>query len=129
MADPATAVTAPIDLGDRVKLRFRGEDRVRSLNGQVSNDVRRVDGPPPSQSQADKVIVLTESLGEALQQERLPVTGPRGLQEDDPAVFVARRLHQALKLFKGLPIDLRHYVPRFASEYFEARTEGIFNTH
>src|SRR5215468_7524949 len=29
------------DLSDRVKLRLRGNDRVRFLNGQVTNDVRK----------------------------------------------------------------------------------------
>src|SRR5580692_7594035 len=33
---------ACIDLSDRAKLRLTGADRVRYLNGQVTNDVRRV---------------------------------------------------------------------------------------
>lgn len=33
-----------IDLSDRAKLRLTGADRVRFLNGQVSNDVRRATG-------------------------------------------------------------------------------------
>jgi len=41
--DAVAGVRTAIDLGARVKLRFRGADRVRFLNGQVSNDVRRID--------------------------------------------------------------------------------------
>jgi folate-binding Fe-S cluster repair protein YgfZ len=29
------------DLSDRSKLRLRGDDRLRFLNGQVTNDVRK----------------------------------------------------------------------------------------
>lgn len=45
MANPAfPAAPWMIDLSDRAKLRFTGADRVRFLNGQVSNDVRRATG-------------------------------------------------------------------------------------
>jgi tRNA-modifying protein YgfZ len=40
----ARAHGAVIDLSDRAKWRLRGADRVRYLNGQVTNDIRRLSG-------------------------------------------------------------------------------------
>src|SRR5205814_9636890 len=38
----AAAIQMPLfDLSDRIKLRFTGSDRVRFLNGQVTNDIRK----------------------------------------------------------------------------------------
>ena len=88
MADSATAISAPIDLGDRVRLRFRGEDRVRFLNGQVSNDVRRVDDQNvlPAcvcnlKGKLDALVHITASgSGE---EQALLVDGPAELRADD----------------------------------------------
>lgn len=88
MDDSANAITAPIDLGDRVKLRFIGEDRVRFLNGQVSNDVRRVDDQNalPAcvcnlKGKLDALVYITAS-GSGVSQALL-VDGPAELRDDD----------------------------------------------
>jgi len=43
------------DLSDRLKLRLRGNDRLRFLNGQVTNDVRKLlawlEGAPVPEAQ------------------------------------------------------------------------------
>ena len=91
MAGSAVAITAPIDLGDRVKLRFRGEDRVRFLNGQVSNDVRRAEDRSvlPAcvcnlKGKLDALVFITASgSGE---KQVLLVDGPSELR-DDEALF------------------------------------------
>ncbi len=41
MSPDASSEDALIDLSDRAKLRLRGADRLRFLNGQVSNDMRK----------------------------------------------------------------------------------------
>ncbi len=92
MTDAATAmdITAPIDLSARVKLRYRGADRVRFLNGQVSNDVRKVDDASalPAcvctlKGKLDALIYLTASGSGDGPDAALLVDGPPELRADD----------------------------------------------
>jgi len=90
--DPAAVdgitISGPIDLSARVKLRYRGSDRVRFLNGQVSNDVRKADehSTLPAcvcslKGKLDALVYITASGNE--DDATLLVDGPAGLRTDD----------------------------------------------
>jgi len=90
MADPAICkdITGPIDLSARVKLRYRGGDRVRFLNGQVSNDVRKVNDRSslPAcvctlKGKLDALVQIT-ACGSG-EQAALLLDGPPELRADD----------------------------------------------
>lgn len=93
MTDPTaiptiSAITGPIDLSARVKLRYRGADSVRFLNGQVSNDVRKVDAQSalPAcvcglKGKLDALVYLTaQASGD---DATLLLDGPPELRSDD----------------------------------------------
>lgn len=67
-----------IDLSDRAKLRLTGEDRVRFLNGQVSNDVRRASG-------ADAVYACVMTIKGKMCGDAFIHAGPDCLLVDAPA--------------------------------------------
>lgn len=67
-----------IDLSARAKLRLTGEDRVRFLNGQVSNDVRRA-------SRADAVYACVMTIKGKMCADAYIHAGPDCLLLDAPA--------------------------------------------
>lgn len=77
-----------IDLSDRSVLIFRGEDRVRYLNGQLSNDVRKLH---PSKALHACVInakgKMNADVWLTLDGDTIRIDGPPGLADDLTARF------------------------------------------
>lgn len=90
-AGAVAGIRSAIDLGARVKLHFRGPDRVRFLNGQVSNDVRRVElrSALPAcvcnlKGKLDAVVQITScGRGDDDDEAGFLVDGPAELRVDD----------------------------------------------